>query len=96
MPTAAERHGSPRGERPSRGTANQRGYTYQWQVYSKRFLFEHPLCEECKRHGRVAAAKVVDHVKPHRGDQVLFWDASNHQSMCLSCHGIKSAKERIG
>lgn len=40
-------------------------------------------------------AIVVDHVRPHRGDMVLFWDVANWQSLCLSCHNRKSALERL-
>nr|WP_246414712.1 HNH endonuclease signature motif containing protein [Yoonia ponticola] len=31
-------------------------------------------------------ATTVDHIKPHRGDKVLFWDKNNWQSLCTSCH----------
>jgi hypothetical protein len=36
---------------------------------------------------------LVDHVVPHRGDQVLFWESSNWQTLCRSCHELKSARE---
>lgn len=69
-----------------RGTAHQRGYDHRWRVYRKRFLSAHPLCAEC---GRLAT--VVDHIKAHKGDQDLFWDTSNHQSLCETCHNKKTA-----
>ena len=56
------------------------------------FLRQNPLCKACLP--RVEAARVVDHVIPHRGDMVLFWDRSNWQPLCLSCHNAKSARER--
>ena len=37
-------------------------------------------------------ACVVDHLVPHRGDRLLFWDASNWQSLCESCHNRKTAR----
>ena len=37
-------------------------------------------------HGKVKAAEVVDHITPHRGDQQLFWDVDNWQSLCKQCH----------
>lgn len=45
----------------------------------------------------MAAAKVVDHITPHRGDSKLFWDTSNWQALCTPCHsGTKQAEERTG
>jgi 5-methylcytosine-specific restriction protein A len=36
---------------------------------------------------------VVDHVVPHRGDAILFWDRANWQSMCKPCHDTKTTRE---
>jgi len=75
-----------------RSTAAERGYDYRWQKYRKAYLAAHPLCVECLNHDRVTAATVVDHIKPHRGDQKLFWDPKNHQSLCKPCHDSKTAR----
>jgi len=40
----------------------------------------------CEKIGRVTAAAVVDHRVPHRGNQELFWDKNNWQSLCEDCH----------
>lgn len=40
----------------------------------------------CKRRGEVAAATVVDHIIPHRGDMDLFWDVGNWQGLCETDH----------
>lgn len=38
---------------------------------------------------------VCDHVKPHRGDERFFWDETNLQTLCKSCHDrIKQAEEQ--
>lgn len=74
-------------------TTNERGYTYKWQKARERFLAKHPLCAHCQREGKVAAATDVDHVIPHRGDQALFWDESNWQSLCHPCHSAKTQEE---
>ena len=29
---------------------------------------------------------VCDHIKPHRGSELLFWDEGNLQTMCKPCH----------
>jgi 5-methylcytosine-specific restriction enzyme A len=92
MPNAAKpfRHGRPAcTER--RGSANARGYGYQWRKASKAFLAERLFCAECDRHGRDVFATQVDHIKPHRGNMDLFWDMSNWQPLCASCGGRKSA-----
>ena len=43
--------------------------------------------------GRLVKASVVDHIIPHRGDAKLFWDESNWQSLCKSCHDHKTMTE---
>ena len=68
-------------------------YNSRWRKLRKQFLKEHPLCEECKREGIVTAAEVVDHVIPHKGNEELFWDESNWQSLCKHHHDAKTAKE---
>lgn len=47
----------------------------------------------CQERGRITAATVVDHITPHKGDTALFWDQSNWQSLCASCHN--SHKQRL-
>jgi 5-methylcytosine-specific restriction enzyme A len=78
-----------------RGTATERGYGARWQKAREAYLVAHPLCVNCKKHGRVTAARVVDHIVPHRGDETLFWDESNWQALCdftspHDCHGAKT------
>src|SRR2546425_11602941 len=67
-----------------RGSSNDRGYTSRWQKVRATYLRQHPLCqcEECGEGKlRARAAIIVDHIVPHRGDQQLFWDTNNWQSM---------------
>lgn len=73
-------------DRDRRGSAHQRGYGAKWQAYRRRFLQQHPLCLLCGGEGRIEPATVVDHVVPHKGDQRLFWDASNHRPLCKPHH----------
>jgi len=75
-----------------RGSSTQRGYGYRWQKSSKGWLRVHPLCAECERQGRVAAATVVDHIVPHRGDMQLFWDPNNWESLCKPHHDAKTGR----
>ena len=75
-----------------RGNAQSRGYNWRWQKARLAHLGKHPLCIECSTLGRVTAASVVDHIVPHRGDQELFWDLSNWQSLCAPCHNRKTGR----
>lgn len=60
-------------------------YGRAWQKRRKRQLDQHPLCALCMRmRGKVTAATVADHIRPHKGDRVLF--AGPLQSLCESCH----------
>ena len=43
------------------------------------------------KEGRYVLATDVDHIVPHRGDPVLFWDQSNWQALCHSHHSIKTS-----
>lgn len=72
-------------------------YGREWRRQRKVFLLLHPLCTFCEESGRVRAATVVDHIKPHKGDVVLFWDTDNWQSLCKQCHdAAKQAEEKRG
>lgn len=79
-----------------RGTSTERGYGYRWRRYRERFLKENPLCAECLKSNQLTSATVVDHIVPHKGNMVLFWDPKNHQSLCKHCHDVKTAKEDGG
>lgn len=79
--------------RTSGQTSAQRGYGYKWQKAREGFLRSHPLCVMCEAEGRVTVATVVDHIVPHRGDQKLFWDKSNWQSLCKRHHDSDAQKK---
>ena len=56
------------------------------------FLREHPLCGVCAARGRVVPAVVVDHAVPLKDGGARF-DAAGLQSLCISCHNRKTARE---
>ena len=69
----------------------------RWRNARKRYLNEHPLCRICEGSDRLTAATVVDHIQEHKGDYDLFWDESNWQPLCASCHsGIKRIQDHNG
>lgn len=71
--------------------------TKGWRVLRSRQLSLEPLCRLCRQAGRTVPARVVDHVEPHRGDRAKFFDASNLQSLCKTCHdSIKQRAEKSG
>ena len=49
-----------------------------------------PVMSRCHDEGRATAAVQVDHVEPHRGAELLFWDENNWQSLCAECGARKS------
>jgi 5-methylcytosine-specific restriction protein A len=78
-----------------RRSASQRGYDGEWNKLARSYRREHPLCEHCLRGGRTTAASLVDHVIPIRGPhdpRRLDW--GNLQSLCRSCHTLKTGRER--
>ena len=73
-------------------TSAERGYGYKWQQARAGYLRSHPLCVMCQADGVIEPATVVDHIVPHEGDQALFWDKRNWQSLCATHHN--SDKQR--
>lgn len=67
--------------------------TKRWTALRMGQLRKCPLCRFCSDMGKITAANVVDHIKPHKGDVSLFHDAENLQSLCKLCHD--SAKARM-
>jgi len=71
-----------------RPTARQRGYDTKWDKARAAYLKAHPSCVMCG-----AAASVVDHIQPHKGNNALFWKSANWQALCTPCHS--SRKQRM-
>ena len=80
----------------ARGSSASRGYGYRWRVARDAYLSNHPLCKICHDAGLITAANVVDHIIPHKNDQIRFWDQANWQSLCAPCHNRKTATEDGG
>jgi 5-methylcytosine-specific restriction endonuclease McrA len=59
-----------------------------WRKGRLKHLASSPLCVACQANGYVTAANVVDHIRPHKGDEALFFDRTNWQSLCKDCHDV--------
>lgn len=68
----------------------------RWQKLRWSILVrDHFTCKMCERIEGNTSQLVGDHIKPHRGDEAMFWDANNIQCLCKSCHDrLKQAEER--
>lgn len=42
--------------------------------------------------GLVEVATEVDHIEPHKGDKLKFWQGAL-QSLCKACHSRKTAQD---
>jgi 5-methylcytosine-specific restriction protein A len=78
----------------ARPTAQQRGYTSaRWRRFRAVQLETHPLCAWCLAAGRTMQADCVDHITPVTGpDDPTFLRFECVQSLCSSCHSLKTAK----
>jgi 5-methylcytosine-specific restriction endonuclease McrA len=56
-------------------------YGKKWNTYRYRYLHHNPHCYACGK-----KSEVIDHVKPHRGDETLFWKTDNMIPLCHRCH----------
>jgi 5-methylcytosine-specific restriction protein A len=83
------------------------GYDHRWAKYARAFRSEFPLCgmtstgvptgdSRCQMRRRVSPAQCVDHIVPICGpNDPRFYDRSNHQSLCNSCHAVKRQRESM-
>jgi len=79
-----------------RGNVSALHSTARWQKMRAQQLATHPLCASCAQQGRVVAATVADHVRPHHDDPQSFW-TGDLQSLCQDCHdGFKKRLELSG
>jgi len=72
----------------------RRGYNGAWAKASRAYRQRYPLCADCYARGILTYATDVDHINAWRGDRNLFWDETNWQSLCKSCHAHKTNADR--
>lgn len=63
----------------------------RWRALRAMLLKVRPLCVVCGR-----PARHIDHIRPHRGSENLFFAVKNLQPLCHSCHSSKTARSDTG
>mgnify|MGYP003593222929 CR=1 FL=1 len=67
-----------------RDPASNKRYGRSWKRIRDRFIRAHPLCEECKKQGKLMPADEVHHVLPLSRGGTNAED--NLMALCHSCH----------
>lgn len=71
-------------EKYKRDPLTKKRYGSAWRKIRKRYIDNHPLCEECLKNGRLTKANEVHHIIPLRRGGTN--DESNLMALCKSCH----------
>jgi 5-methylcytosine-specific restriction protein A len=80
-------------KRAANKTNNQALYNSKaWRRVAKQQLGREPICRICYQNGALTPATLVDHITPIRLGGPIF-AIENLQSLCPTCHNIKSGKE---
>ena len=82
-----------------RGTRHERGYTNEWDRYSKGRLARYPLCVgyPAGLHDKAPVlAQCTDHIVSAKQRPDLFWEPSNHASLCMDCNRRKAIETEGG
>jgi 5-methylcytosine-specific restriction endonuclease McrA len=85
-----ERRKSPfiRQKPPFEGVVQDKRYwTMEWRRAREAQMRAHPTCAVCDHLGTL-----VDHIVAV-ADGGDFWEPTNWQTLCMTCHGRKTAKE---
>jgi 5-methylcytosine-specific restriction enzyme A len=62
----------------------------EWKVLRAIVLAD--ACGRCATPRCTRTPNTVDHRRPHRGDNALFFSRDNLQAMCKRCHDRKTAR----
>lgn len=66
--------------------------TTRWRKLRCEVLTKYPLCQRCRREGRITAATEVHHVRPveeaiaYADKQMRMYDPGNLRALCHDCH----------
>ena len=81
-------------EKYDRNPDTHKRYDGRWKKIRATYMAAHPLCEECKQHGRLTPAQEVHHKIPLANGGTH--DTSNLRALCKSCHSRETARETWG
>lgn len=75
---------------------NTKYNTAQWRKLRQIQLSKHPLCASCLSEGKIVQAEHIDHLFPWSsiGEKAFYINV--FQSLCASCHSIKTTLEQRG
>lgn len=74
----------------------RRQYLYtsnKWRKLSKRHKKEFPCCKRCLDRDVVTPVDISDHIVPVEVAPEKAFDWQNIQSLCLSCHNVKTSDD---
>jgi 5-methylcytosine-specific restriction protein A len=82
-------------ERKGRTEASQKGWynTPEWKVTRDKRKKNNPICQRCESKGYIRPMNVVDHIIPVDERPDLFLEYDNTQSLCDTCHIIKTNED---
>ena len=78
-------------EKYDRSPEMKKRYGKAWKKIRDRHMAQYPLCEMCKKQGRLTPAEEVHHIKPLSIGGTN--DGGNLMSLCKVCHSEITAKE---
>ena len=78
-------------EKYYRDPAIKKRYNRSWKRIRDKYIAAHPLCEKCKKNGRLTPAQEVHHIIPLSQGGTHNFD--NLMSLCTSCHSTITARE---
>lgn len=64
--------------------------TAAWARLRKKQLAREPLCRFCRSKGIITEGIECDHIQDHKGEESLFYDIENIQTLCKPCHSKKT------
>jgi 5-methylcytosine-specific restriction protein A len=76
-----------------RWVSSRKYYNAQWNNLRKVYLATHPICEPCRKNGKVVPATLVHHVLPIKEGGARL-DSENLMSCCSACHEAIHGKDR--
>ena len=72
--------------------SNRSSTTLNEHIYQSTRWRKLPLCEHCLKANVYKPVQIVDHIVEINDDESLAYVYSNLQSLCHSCHRVKTAK----